>query len=119
MKNKMNFQNDDYNECPSLYIGSEFLFDTCSKFHFDASLDEEAEAGFDASFEFHFDMSSKNEEAKAGHDASFMLLSEIRGDTLFLAHTHTLSLSLSVPHTNTHREHKKEIEERYRGERKK
>ena len=25
IKNKMNFQNDDYNEYPSLYIGSEFL----------------------------------------------------------------------------------------------
>ena len=32
MKSKMNFQNDDYNECPSLYIGTEFQFDASIKF---------------------------------------------------------------------------------------
>ena len=43
--NNINFQNDDYNECPSLYTDFEFHFDTSSN-------DEEAKAGLDVSSEF-------------------------------------------------------------------
>ena len=39
----MNFQNDGHNECPILYAGSEFHFDTSSD-------DEEAEIRLDVSF---------------------------------------------------------------------